>query len=144
MITMGGGYISCGDFMGGDKSGSALEGVLNGILKALPDSEKYSFKTRVVEPLLTACRRCEEEFEMPNEIVLALLDPLRAYHAYLGNLLGHPEPYLAPDLDRKSGLNATEAKYGKGPGWQYYCADDLIKACDKSLQTGESVMLAFD
>jgi hypothetical protein len=41
---MGGGYISCGEFRGEDKSGSALSGVLREIPKILSEQEAVAFR----------------------------------------------------------------------------------------------------
>ncbi|HEY2882828.1 MAG TPA: hypothetical protein VGJ15_10350 [Pirellulales bacterium] len=141
---MSGGYISCGEFIGDDKSGSALEGVLNGIITTLPDGEKAAFRERVAAPVFIAMRRCGEQFEISPDAVSYLFDPLVRYHAYLSELLGNPEPFLAPELDRQRGLDLTAAKYGEGQGWQFYCTHDLLKACEISRQTGEPIVISFD
>src|SRR5687767_12921583 len=121
---MGGGYISCGEFMGDDKSGSAFEGVLRGIPIVLTAEEGTAFSEQVAAPLLQALHEGGEQFEISPEMVSHLLQPLTRYHAHLDETLGHPHPYDAPELDRERGLDMTDAKYGDGPGWQFYCTHD--------------------
>ena len=141
---MGGGYISCGEFMGEDKSGSAFEGVLRGIPTLLSAKEAARFSDQVATPLLQALHEGGEQFEISPEMVSHLFQPLTRYHAYLDETLGHPHPYDAPELDRKRGLDMTEAKYGAGLGWQFYCTHDLLRACEVSQQKGEPIVFGFD
>ena len=141
---MGGGYISCGEFMGEDKSGSAFEGVLRGILTMLPPKEAVTFTMHVATPLLQALQEGQEQFEIPPDMVGHLFEPLKRYHAHLDHMLGHPHPHEAPELDRQRGLDMIEAKYGSGPGWQFYCTHDLVRACEVSRRTGEPIIFAFD
>jgi hypothetical protein len=141
---MGGGYIACGSFLGADKSGSAFRGLLEGIAGFLPSEEGERFRATVANPILERGCSQTQTLTIPSELVSQLEGPLRQYMDYLGELLGYPVPHEAPDLYRKAGLNPTEAKWGKGCGWQYYCADDLLQACEESRRTGEPIVLSFD
>ena len=141
---MGGGYISCGGFMGDDKSGSALSGVLRDIPKILSQAEAVAFQTNVAAPLLEAIQSGEQEFQVPPSTVSLLAGPLARYHAHLDEALGHPVPCEAPELDRQRGMDMTDAKWGDGLGWQFYCTHDLLRACEVSNKTGEPITLSFD
>jgi hypothetical protein len=141
---MGGGYISCGEFLGEDKSGSAFEGVLRGIPTILAPDAAATFTKHVATPLLQALYVGEQEFEITPEIVGHLFQPLTTYYAHLDQVLGHPHPYEAPELDRTRGLDMTDAKYGAGLGWQFYCTHDLLRACEISRDTGEPIVISFD
>jgi len=77
-------------------------------------------------------------------IVELLLPRLRSYCLALDEKLGHPEPSEAIDLDIAAGLDPIEAKYGAGEGWRFYCATDLLKACEVSFATGEPIFVRFD
>jgi hypothetical protein len=141
---MGGGYISCGEFMGEDKSGSALPGVLRDIPKVLSSAEAADFRKQVAGPLMEAMGRGEQEVEVSATTVSLLLAPLARYHAHLDETLGHPHPHDAPELDRQRGMNMTDAKWGDGLGWQFYCTHDLLRACEVSQKTGAPIVLNFD
>ena len=139
---MGGGYIECGTFLGEDKSGSAIEAVFEAIASTLPTDERGHWEREFVQALGTSPDGTGFSIESP--LVRLLVAPLRKYYEYLGAKLGYPNPYEAPSLDAKSGLDSTEAKWGAGDGWRYYCAHDLLRACEVSLQTGEDIIVSFD
>src|SRR3989442_9193282 len=112
---MGGGYISCAGFMGEDKSGSAISGVLRDIPKVLSEAEAAAFRQCVVDPLLETIHKGTRELEILPSTVSLLIGPLGRYHAHLDEALGHPHPYEAPELDRQRGMDMTDAKWGEGP-----------------------------
>ena len=130
--------------MGEDKSGSAISGVLRELLAILPPAEAAAFQKKVSSPVLEAMEGGEQEVEITPAAVSLLLEPLRRYHAHLDKTLGHPHPYEAPELDRKRGMDMTDAKWGDGLGWQFYCTHDLLRACEVSQRTGASIVLNFD
>lgn len=140
---MGGGYISCGKFLGEDKSGSAIAGVLRGIPTVLPEAEGAIFRSAIGDPLLAAVGR-SQPLEIPPKLAAQLIEPLRIYHEHLRVVLGDPDPGDAPELDRERGLRMTDAKYGQGLGWQFYCTHDLLRACQLSQENNEPVSIAFD
>jgi hypothetical protein len=140
---MSGGYISCADFEGEDKSGSAMEGVLQGIVDRLPPKEADAFKREVVD-VIKATLGPDSGVRVERPIAELLLPPLRAYYLALDEKLGHPEPSEAIDLDAAAGLDPIEAKYGAGEGWRFYCAADLLKACEISRRTGQPITVTFD
>src|SRR5687768_17549245 len=113
---MGGGYISCGKFLGEDKSGSAIAGVLRGIPTVLSETEAAAFRSVIGEPSLAAVAR-SQALELPPRLTARLIEPLRIYHEHLRVVLGGPDPGEAPELDRAQGLNMIDAKYGQGLGW---------------------------
>ena len=90
----------------------------------------------------------EDEDEMmlriTPQLVQTLIIPLRKYYENLGAKLNYPKPFDAPSIDDESGLNPTDAKWRAGDGWRYYCAHDLLKACEISLQTNEDIIVSFD
>jgi hypothetical protein len=141
---MAGGYISCGTFYGDDKSGSAFLGLLEGIAERLPPTQAAEFRVTVIDPIMDTELPEEQALTLSAEVVAKLEGYLGAYYEYLGEQLGHPLPHEAPDLDQQAGLDPTEAKWGKGLGWKYYCAHDLLQACGESHRTGEPIILSFD
>ena len=140
---MGGGYIECGSFVGGDKSASAIEGVFEAIEAMLSPDERERWQRDVVR-MIGASSPDEMEFRIEPQVVESLIGPLQRYYEQLGVKLGHPVPYEAPALDTESGLDPVEAKWGAGDGWRYYCAHDLLEACKVSLESGEEVIVTFD
>jgi hypothetical protein len=142
-LTMGGGYISCGNFLGDDKSGSAFVGVLRGIPTVLSAAEAAAFRVSLAEPLM-AMLEDSQELEITPQRAAELFEPLRKFHEHLRAALGDPEPCHAPELDRKLGVNMTNAKYGEGTGWQFYCTHDLLHACELSQKSKEPIGISFD
>jgi hypothetical protein len=125
---MAGGYISCGSFMGGDKSGSAFQGLLEAIECFRPVVEAEQFRAAVIGPVLEQGYSEDQTLSVPADVVPHSADPLRRYYDHQGRQMGHPLPHDAPDLDKVARLDPVAAKWGEGPGWQYYCAHDLLKA----------------
>jgi hypothetical protein len=141
---MGGGYISCGEFVGADKSGSALSGVWSVIENVYAEA---ALKHRLAEwdvEAQEAFRAGSMEADLPSQIAADLIKPLERYVADLGQKLGHPEHADAPALDEAAGIPRMDAKWGAGDGWRYYCAVDLLAACRVSAETGDVVVIAFD
>lgn len=139
---MGGGYISCGEFTGSDKSGSAIAGVWSVIENVYAEA---ALKHRLAEwdaEAQQAFRDGATEADMPPDVAAAIIKPLESYVRDLGEKLGHPEPSEAPQLDAH--LDPTDAKWGAGNGWRYYCAVDLLAACKVSAETGQDVIISFD
>src|SRR5262245_9543319 len=126
---MAGGYIQCGDFMGSDKSGSAISGLLDALPKFVPSADRQAFVEAVVGPLHEALADCQEYILIEPNSAARLIPALESFNARVGQELGFPEPWDAPAKDEEAGLEPTEAKWGKGKGWQYYCAHDLLQAC---------------
>jgi len=140
---MGGGYISCGDFLGEDKSGSAISGVFEA-LEPLLSAEASDVMERLNADVEQRFDEGEQEFRIPPPLAALLVEPLERYQQELGARLGHPDPAEAPDLDRASGLDPIDAKWGAGDGWRYYCVHDLLQACQLSRESGQPVVVSFD
>jgi hypothetical protein len=141
---MSGGYIHCGTFMGSDKSGSAISGVIDALPDFIPAADRPSFLRSVIDPIREALNAGQEYILIEPAIAEQLTPVLESFYARLGQELGSPEPWYAPSRDEEAGIDPLEAKWGKGKGWQYYCADDLLKACRVSVDCGEPICVTFD
>ena len=141
---MAGGYIVCGEFSGDDKSGSAISGVFQALPECIPQSEQDSFVESILNPLADYLEENEDHILIDADTATALLPPVDALYERYGNELGLPEPFDAPSLDEAAGLAASDAKWGQGIGWRYYCLHDLRIALRRSVKTGESVVVSFD
>jgi hypothetical protein len=141
---MAGGYISCGDFSGEDKSGSAISGVFEALPECLAESERQTFTETVLDPLAEYLEEHEDHFLIQPDVASMLLGPVGTLYAQYGNELGHPEPFDAPQIDKQRGMNASDAKWGQGIGWRYYCLHDLQLALRKSVASGLPVLIHFD
>jgi hypothetical protein len=138
---MGGVYISCGKFSGDDKSGSAFQGLLAGIADLLSSAEAAEYRSQIFDPVISALT----DHTLITPKIAAQLHPLlKRYSDRLRERLGNPDPWEAPGLDEKAGLDPTAAKWGEGLGWQYYCAHDLLRACEVSAETNEPIVVSFD
>ena len=141
---MSGGYIHCGEFSGDDKSGSAISGVLEALPECVADDMRGEFADTVSIPLAEYLEAAEDHFLIEPEMSAQLIEPVDRLYERYGNELGHPEPFEALQLDDDRGLDPTEAKWGKGIGWRYYCLHDLRIALRQSLESGEPVVISFD
>jgi hypothetical protein len=144
IARMSGGYIHCAGFSGDDKSGSAITGVLDSLGECMPESDRAAFHDAVLNPICKAIREASDHILIEAEIVGRLKSPLDELYSRLGSELDHPEPSDAPQFDDDQGLDPIEAKWGKGKGWQYYCAHDLRLACEASLASGQPICISFD
>src|SRR5262249_47942152 len=117
---MGGGYIKCGDFLGDDKSGSAIFGVFDAIALMLPLDRQKLWQIN----FLDAIEGQEEEqcILISPQLVRLLAEPLKVYYEHLQEKLGNPDPSDVPWLDSERGLDPIAAKWGASDGWRYYCA----------------------
>lgn len=141
---MAGGYISCGEFSGDDKSGSAISGVFEALPECLPENERDAFIEKVLAPLAEYLEENEDHILIESDTASMLLEPVETLYSQYAGELGHPEPFNAPQIDEDRGLNGTDAKWGKGIGWRYYCLHDLRLAFRKSIESGEPVVVSFD
>jgi hypothetical protein len=140
---MGGGYIQCGDFSGSEKSGSAISGLIDALPEFAPAADRRSFAEIVIAPLREALANYEEYILIEPTIAARLIPVLENFNSRVGEELGFPEPIDALAKDDEAGLNPTEAKWGKGKGWQYYCAHDLLQACRVSADKREPIYVTF-
>lgn len=136
---MSGGYISCGTFHGDDKSGSALQGVLEG-LKALEDARYSEIVARLREELDQATG--EVQIDVGTAAILA--PAIRTYREAIEAELGGPRDPFEVAAEDAQKMNPIDAKWGAGLGWRYYCVVDLETALDVSAAEGEPVLIEFD
>lgn len=141
---MAGGYIQCGGFMGSDKSGSAISGVIDALPDFVESELRRSFMESITVPLREALDACQEYILIEPGIAERLIPALESFNARIGQELGFPEPWNAPAKDEEAGFDSIEAKWGKGKGWQYYCANDLLQACRVSTESREPICVSFD
>ncbi len=146
---MGGGYISCGEFSGDDKSCSALKGVIDQIV-ALP-SYRPSSELQQCLQRISAFLAGGGDAEWSDCLAIdpsqaAELEPyLEECRRSLISDLGTSDPFKAIEMDDAApGLDATEAKWGKGKGWRLYCITDLLRAVAHSRVRGDVIYIAFD
>jgi hypothetical protein len=138
---MGGINIYCGSFEGDDKSGSAVEGVLNGIEEMASAPQRAAIGA-IKEGLL------DEEMDHlliePDDARL-LLPLLREYAAREDGQLavpGDPFDQMARD-ERAFHGRETDLKYGEGLGWRAWCVRDLLKAFETADAESEEVALVW-
>ncbi len=138
---MGGGYISCGDFLGDDKSGAPIGGILEDLVSNLADTQNSAIATELLE-------------QLDSETDHILIEPGHA--SKLLPDFKHLQTYyktLFPDLDNwwliferevQQGMDNVAGKWGESIGWKIYCLADLIPACEISISTNEPVVISFD
>ena|SRR6266849_3688780 len=132
---MAGGYIHCGTFSGSDKSGSALEGVLN----SLPDEAGH------IRQAIEAQLDDKQQFALiPEQQASQLLPLLLSYREQLVLQIGHEDWKRETETEERAGLDSIELKWRSGRGWKLYCATDLIGACNASLAQHEPIWITFE
>lgn len=137
---MAGGEIICGSFHGKPESGSAYPGVLIGLEKRADGKPKKTLQ-RLRKPFKRNNFPVEIEISISEAAVLAPLLP--AYKKDLVARIGHRDWSKASNEEEEAGLNATDAQYGKGKGWQLYCITDLVRACRTSVAEKEPIHICF-
>jgi hypothetical protein len=141
---MGGGYIHCGDFSGDDKSCSAISGVFEELPSVLPVEARDAFVTDVIEPLQRQLETNGEYFLISPEVSKRLLPVVETLFDRYRTKYGDAEVWDVMENDENSGLDATDAKWGEGPGWRYYCLTDLRTGLKHSIETRTDVCVSFD
>lgn len=135
---MGGGYISCGNFMGEDKSGSAFFPLLNDLEEVVGAEERDLWEREFAQPLRRQMEARDEDepgfFRITKTMMEPLAAPLDRYYRRQMERLGNPDPIEALQLDDER----------DGEGWRYYCACDLLRAWQECQRTGKDVVVHFD
>ena len=146
---MGGGYVSCGDFSGDDKSCSALKGVLEQIAELPtyhPSPELRQLVNRMAA-FLSGGGDSEwtDYLLIPPPQALELERYLEECRRTLIADLGTADPYEGIEIDAKvPSLDPIDAKWGMGKGWRLYCITDLLLAIGHSRAQNEDICVAFD
>lgn len=139
---MSGGYISCGEFIGGDKTGTAFFEMLEDIVDVITPAEKPAFKAELVLPLQEQLADQEDDEDEAEEPVIALSRPM------MNALVPPMKRYLQRTLERlKNPAPETWRNIGQGEtgeGWRLICAQDLLKAYEACIKSGEDVIVQFD
>jgi hypothetical protein len=141
---MGGGYINCGDFSGDDKSCSAISGVFDELPSSLKEHERNEFVTNVLGPLQSQLEETGEYFLIPPEVARKMLPVVQTLYEKYRNIFLNKTVWDAIASDDDSGIDPSEAKWGAGPGWRYYCLTDLLKGLQQSIETNTDVCISFD
>lgn len=77
---MSGGYINCGSFLGNDKSGSAISGVIDALSDFVPVSDRQSFSETVIRPLQDALNGDDDHVLIERDMAERLIPALEAFH----------------------------------------------------------------
>jgi hypothetical protein len=131
--------VGCGSFVGGDKSASALEGVVRELRGRI---ELGSPARAALERLESVLAQPVNEFDIPASDAAVLSPFLKAYFEEQRIELGNPKPEEAPDIDYERGGNQVDAKWGESQGWRFLCLYDLCRACEASLTNREPLLFA--
>jgi hypothetical protein len=148
---MAGGYISCGEFVGDDKSGSAILGVVDDI-RHLPGWDAESPMADVIDGIYAFVsgesvppQAWSEAIEITPKEILDLVPYLEQCRTNLIDTLGTSDPVKAIAREQESSnLDPSALKWGKGAGWRLYCVIDLLRAAEHASRTAESVFIEFD
>lgn len=137
---MAGFHLSCGEWMGTDKSASAISEVLTDVSKVVTPKERAAWRDDFMRPFNAQITSDDPgdfpPIRMSKEMMEALIGPLRRYRKKLGERLGDPDPYEAPQLVEDSGNRDSD-------GWRLLCAQELIAAYEACMESGEPVVLIF-
>ena len=135
---MSGGYVSCGSWLGDDKSCSAFLPLLDSLEEVVAESERAEWETKVVAPLRTQLDATDAD-DMPflrlNPDTMECLG--RVARRYVEQQIGRG---VAPEPDESFSADGWRS----GPGWRLYCATDLVTASEKAQSSGNEVVIHFD
>lgn len=153
---MAGALIKCGDFEGGDKSGSPIAAVLTEAFRRSfarkPNGRVASWFAEllgrrrdgvegVVERAILSVRY-DECGRIPPDVCAHLLPALRSYQREVLARLGVSDDIdaILPHMPRSTG-----AKYGwrEDDGWRAYCLHDLVQACELSARDHRDVEILW-
>jgi hypothetical protein len=149
---MAGALIKCGDFEGGDKSGSPIAAVLaeafHRSFGRKPNGRVASWFAGLlgrrgdgvegVSGRAILSVRYDESGRIPPDVCAHLLPTLRSYQQEVLARLGISDDIdaIVPHMRRSTG-----AKYGwrDDDGWRAYCLHDLVHACELSARDNRDV-----
>jgi hypothetical protein len=137
---MGGINIYCGSFEGEDKSGSAVDGVLNGIMEMASAPQRT-----IIDRIKTSLLEGEDHALIEPEDARLLLPLIRRYSADVDGRLaipGDPLDQMRRD-EQQSPARIAELQYGESLGWRAYCARDLLRALETADAESEEVALVW-
>jgi len=134
---MGGGYISCGDFEGEDKSASAFFGVLAAIRPALESLNAAHVNSFVQQVAKVETGHADPPVVIPPRVAAVVLPRLSVLRDELVARLGTSDRYAALDA-------APEGKWGEGPAWELHCIEDLIPAWEHAIEEQQDIVIDFD
>ena len=130
---MSGGYFSCGDWQGGDKSATAFFEVIDRLASVLTVQEGPAWDADFVAPLRAQLNDADEDdppyVKLSRLMLDVLIPPARRYYDQLREQLGNPP--------RDSWRETDE-------GWELMCLADLFCAYDASMDYGKPVSVHFD
>jgi hypothetical protein len=138
---MGGGYISCGNFSGDDKSGSPITGILEDLTSNLADTQNSAMATKLLEQLDSETDHILIE---PDQATKLLPDFKCLQTHYKSHYPDLDDWWLIFERETQQGLDNIAGKWGESIGWKIYCLADLIPACEISISTGEPITISFD
>lgn len=141
---MGGGYIQCGDFSGDDKSCSAISGVFDELPSVLEERERNEFVTNVLDPLHSQLEETGEYFVIPPDVASMMLPAVQILYDKYRDIFLNKTVWDAVASDDDCGIDPSEAKWGQGPGWRYYCLTDLLQGLQHSIETDTDICISFD
>ena len=135
---MAGGYISCGDFLGSDKTGTAIFEMLNDVEEQVTPQERKKWASVFAKPLQKQLESLDEDdlpyMELSKKMMDVLVGPLRRYYDALNAQLNHPSFDEAAEI----------GEWRSGEGWRLLCAHDLLEAYDVCCRTKRPVVVHFD
>ena len=130
---MAGGNIYCGTFESRDKSGSAFSGVLESIR---PSIQKLALN--IDEQL-----KDQEYVVFSVEQAKGLIPVLTKYRDDLIKEIGHDDFDKEIYREESEGMDPVNGKYGLSRGWKLYCVNDLIIACETSIDENQEIGIVF-
>ena len=135
---MSGGYLSCGNWMGDDKAGTAFFQVLDSLEEMLTVDERPQWDEGFATHLRQQLDELDEDEPPFMQLSRSMLDVLvpvaRRYFDVLSERLGNPSPDTWSEM----------GEWKTGEGWQLMCLQDLFQAYDACCRSGRPVVIHFD
>jgi hypothetical protein len=141
---MSGGYISCGDFDGEDKSGSYATDVLEDLPGILPAESREAFREEFIRPLLKEYEENGDYFVIEPEVCENLLPVIKELYRNYREKFGSLSVDDVIDADDETGIYPPLSIPGEFSGRKYYALIDLLKAAEISIESKEPISISFD
>lgn len=135
---MSGGYVSCGRWMGEDKSCSGFMPLLDLLETLVRDDERAYWEAELATPLRSQFDSTPED-DMPY---VTLTPPMMECLAKF--VRRYVEIELAKGVAPEPDTSDDGSGWRAGPGWRLYCAVDLVRAQEESAASGHDVIIHYD
>lgn len=141
---MSGGYISCGDFDGEEKSGAYVVDVLEDLPGILPAESQEAFRDEFIRPLLEEYEENGDWFVIDPDVCENLFPVIKELCKQYREKYGNLSADEVIDADDETGIYPPLSVPGEFSGRKYLALIDLERAAEISVESKEPISISFD